>query len=101
MFFHVDDSHTIIPPEFHVLINELTLAADKWKQLGDQLQVPRYHLNSIQNQDNVENLSDVLEYWKNNGIAYTWQTMIKALQAPSVGHKTLARQLYMKYCLQQ
>lgn len=99
MFFHVDDTHAIIPPEFHVLINELTAAADKWKQLGDQLQVPRYHLNSIQNQDNVENLSEVLEYWKNNDIAYTWQAMITALQAPSVGHKALARQLYMKYCL--
>lgn len=99
LFIHVDNARTILPPEFHVLINELTPAADKWKHLGDQLQVPRSHLNSIQSQENIENLSKVLEYWMNNDIAYNWQAVITALQAPSVGHKTLARQLFLTYCI--
>ena len=99
MFIHVDDACTILHPEFHILVNELTPAADKYKQLGVQLQVPKHFLNSLQSQDNVQNLIEVLDYWKSNDIVYTWQAVIKALQEPSVGHKTLARKLYMKYCL--
>ena len=69
-----------------------------WNELGIQLDVPRHVLNSIirDNPTEARKLSEVLQYWLNNGEA-SWKVIIKALKRIG-GHKIIIEVIESEYC---
>ena len=68
------------------LMEELIETSHKWFEIGIYLKVPNYRLESIRiyNDDVVQRLYAVLEFWKNNPKPtkpYTWQTIVSCLRS--------------------
>ena len=82
-------------PEYYPLLNKLAVGAvDKWKEIGQALDIPMGQLNSVTTTDPILCYADVLNWWQRNGSPpYTWATIIDALRAPIVGEVQLAHEL--------
>ena len=68
-----------------------------WNELGIQLDVPKHVLNSISRDNPTEarKLSEVLQYWLNNG-EVSWKVIIKALKRID-GHKNIIEVIETEY----
>ena len=84
------------------LIKELIETSHKWFEIGIYLEVPNYHLESIRiyNDDVVQRLYAVLEFWKYNPKPtkpYIWQTIVSCLHSRIVSNKRLASKIEQQY----
>ena len=85
------------------LMEELTEISHKWFEIGIYLEVPNYHLQSIQtcnNDDVIQQLYAVLDFWKNNPKPtklYTWQTIVSCLHSCIVSDKILTSKIEQQY----
>ena len=84
------------------LMEELTDTSHKWFEIGIYLEVPNYRLQSIRtcNDDIVQRLYAVLEFWKNNPKPtkqYTWQTIVSCLRSRVVSNEHLASKIEQHY----
>ena len=86
-----------VPPSALKDLVELPVAAE-WKQLGLQLGVPLHRLRRIQaNNSNCpdfaqECLTDMFDWWLNNGHDKTYERLARALN--TIGKRGLARQFH-------
>ena len=86
-----------VPPSALKDLVELPVAAE-WKQLGLQLGVPLHRLRRIQaNNSNCpdfaqECLTDMFDWWLNNGHDKTYERLERALN--TIGKRELARQFH-------
>ena len=82
------------PPKVSVLLNKVAAeASDKWKKLGQQLDIEHHKLKTI-SKENDDILDCFAELWKRGGSPpYTWATIIDALRAKIVGEVQLAYEL--------
>ena len=85
------------PPKVSILLNKVAAkASNKWKKLGQQLDIEHHKLKTIsrENDDNLDCFAEVFELWKREGSPpYTWATIIDALRADIVGEVQLAYEL--------
>ena len=68
-----------------------------WNELGVQLDVPKHILNNIgkENPTEARKLSEVLNYWLNNGDA-NWKEIIEALRR--IGkHENIIKNIESEY----
>ena len=68
-----------------------------WHELGIYLEVPKHKLNNIgrENPTEARKLSEVLQYWLNNGEA-SWEMIIEALE--KIGdHANIIETIQLKY----
>ena len=84
-------------PKVSDLLNKVAAkASNKWKKLGQQLDIEHHQLKTIleENNDNLDCFAEVFELWKRKGSPpYTWATIIDALRADIVGEVQLAYEL--------
>ena len=81
------------PPKLKDLVDDLHDVASKWRAIGVQLEVHQPTLKAIDYEhrgDCNQAFSDMLDRWINNGPNVSWQTVVDALNACSVGEKALA-----------
>lgn len=91
--------------ELRDLMNKVgCLIPDKWKDIGIQLNISYHRLKDIQSEvaglpnRNQQAFYKVFHYWKTKKTSpYTWETIIKALEAPAVGENRLANDLKVKH----
>lgn len=84
-----------------VLMRELSNnAADKWRQIGIQLNISSSRLNSIDNKykDDIDKLSETLHLWLDNDSYKSWNILCDTLQSSPVNCSDLAESLRKKYC---
>ena len=84
------------------LMEELTETSHKWFEIGIYLEVPNYRLQSIRscNDDVIQRLYGVLDFWKNNPKPtkpYTWQTIVSSLRSRIVFDENLASKIKQRY----
>ena len=84
------------------LMEELTEISHKWFEIGIYLEVPNYRLQSIRscNDDVIQRLYAVLDFWKNNPKPtkpYTWQTIVSSLRSRIVSDENLASKIKQQY----
>ena len=74
-------------PELSDLMNEVAaVIPDKWQQVGIVLNMSDGDLASFVQLDSHKCFISVFTTWKNKQTSpYTWQTVVKALQSPTVG----------------
>ena len=88
--------------ELHLLVQELSAAKQKWKDIGRELDVKQDTLRDIRTKysdpgDSADCLRAMLsEKLKRQCI--TWKHIITILRTPYVGESNLAYQLETKYC---
>ena len=74
----------------------------KWFDIGLQLDVPKYQLSIIEADTTgvKKQLQAMLDYWMNNATdpLPSWEVLVDALKAPTVGESRLAKELEEKYC---
>lgn len=89
-FFFID-----CPPKLKDLVYELK--AVDWHDLGIQLDVPPHILKNIgkENPTEARKLSEVLQYWLNNGEAH-WKQIVKALKRIG-NHGNIIRTIESEY----
>ena len=86
-----------VPPSALKDLVKLPVAA-KWKQLGLQLGVPMHRLQQIQANNSSypdstqECLTDMFDWWLNNGRGKTYERLARALS--TIGKRELARQFH-------
>ena len=82
-------------PELKDLIYELK--GVDWHHLGVQLDVPTHTLHNIGRENPIEarRLSEVLQYWLNNGEA-SWKAIVKALKGIG-GHENIIKTIELEY----
>ena len=85
------------PPKVSVLLNRVAAKApNKWKKLGQQLDIEYQKLMTFprENDDSVDCFARVFDLWKRGGSPpYTWATIIDALRGDIVGEVQLAYEL--------
>ena len=83
------------PPKLKDLVYELK--AVDWHDLGIQLDVPPHILKNIgkENPTEARKLSEVLQYWLNNGEAH-WKEIVKALKRIG-NHGNIIRTIESEY----
>ena len=90
------------PLTLKTVFNALHSVSHKWFCIGLQLDVPVYHLNSIEaNQHNTQQqMCSMLEYWMNNATdpLPSWRVLVDALKAAAVGENRLSKKLLETYC---
>jgi hypothetical protein len=82
------------------LINELNTVVLKWLEIGIQLGIEFRILKSFELQHNKDPrrcLSEMLQYWLDGKACersrVNWETIIEALESPSINEEAVARQL--------
>ena len=83
------------------LLEELRVVAPKWWGLGIQLEVPVSTLSDIadKNDPNAEqSLNDMLREWMKQTKGVSWEAIVVALRARSVGEDLLATEIEMRHC---
>ena len=86
-----------VPPSGLKDLVKLPVAAE-WKQLGIQLGVPMHRLRRIQANNSSypdstqECLTDMFDWWLNNGRDKTYERLARALN--TIGKRELARQFH-------
>ena len=85
-------------PELSDLMNEVAaVIPDKWQQVGIVLNMSDGDLASFVQLDSQKCFISVFTTWKNKQTSpYTWQTVVKALQSPTVGENKLAKDINSK-----
>ena len=90
------------PLTLKTVFNALHSVSHKWFCIGLQLDVPVYHLNSIEaNQHNTQQqMCSMLEYWMNNATdpLPSWRVLVDALKAAAVSENRLSQDLEERYC---
>ena len=88
------------PPKLKELVDDLHDVASKWRAVGVQLEVPQATLMSVdydlRGDCDQRALSGMLDQWINNGCDVSWQTVVDALNARSVGEKALAEDIQQR-----
>lgn len=82
------------------LINELASVVAEYYTIGVQLGISVNKLQEFEENYSLVNrrFSAVISYWlKGNTEPVTWESLITALESPSVGEETLANELREKY----
>ena len=89
-----------VVPILKTLLNDLTPVGDKWRKIGIQLGIPNFKLRIFEKDDDP--LINSLDYWLhgNTDIPITWESVVAALESPSVGELGLAKELKEKYCME-
>ena len=84
------------------VFNALHSVSYKWSDIGLQLDVPAFQLNIIEADSTgvKKRLQAMLDYWMNNAVdpLPSWEVLVNALKAPTVGESRLARELEERYC---
>ena len=84
------------------VFNALHSVSYKWSDIGLQLDVPAFQLNIIEADSTgvKKRLQAMLDYWMNNAVdpLPSWEVLVNALKAPTVGESRLARDLEERYC---
>lgn len=82
------------------LINELSIIVHKWLEIGIQLEIELSTLKSFELQHNKDPrrcLSEMLQYWLDGKACersrVNWETIIEALESPSVDEGAFASRL--------
>ena len=78
-----------------------TIRAGKVVELGIQLGLSQDEIEATCTKDlgHFKQYMTMFNKWKHSGeIPYTWESLVKALKAPSVREMALARKLQRKYC---
>ena len=74
----------------------------KWFSIGLELDVAESRLKIIETdgQGVEERMRTMLDYWLNNAAATvpTWNVLVDALKAPTVGESRLAKELEERHC---
>ena len=88
------------PPKVSVLLNKVAAeASDKWKKLGQQLDIEHHKLKTI-SKENDDILDCFAELWKRGGSPpYTWATIIDALCQAVVPAFSTCQRLQQQLCL--
>ena len=75
-------------------------AADKWRQIGIQLNISSSRLNSIDSnyKKDIDKLSEILQLWLDNDSDKSWNMLCDILQSSPVYCSDLAESLRKKYC---
>ena len=83
------------------VLNALHSVSHKWSDIGLQLDVPKYQLTIIEADTTgvKQRLQAMLDYWMNNAVdpLPSWEVLVNALKAPSVGESRLAKELEERY----
>lgn len=86
-------------PTLRIVRNELHDARVKWYDIGLELEIEEGDLRSLRKQygDPSDALREMLSIWlkKTGG---SWEKIVEALKAKTVGEDTLAVALEKKYC---
>ena len=85
-------------PKQSDLLNKVAAkASDKWKKMGQQLEIEYHKLKTISREnpeDSLDCYAEMFELWRKCGSPpYTWATIIDALRADIVGEISLADDL--------
>jgi len=84
------------------VFNALHSVSHKWFNIGLQLDVPKSELKIIETDrpGSEERMRTMLDYWLDNAteLHQSWEVLINALKAPTVGENRLAKELEEKYC---
>ena len=85
-------------PELSDLMNEVAaVIPNKWQQVGIVLNVSDGDLSCFVQLDSQKCFISVFTTWRNKETSpYTWQTVVKALQSPTVGENKLAKDINSK-----
>ena len=85
------------PPKISDLMERVAAeASDKWKKLGQQLNIDHHKLKTISNENNdvLDCFAEVFDLWKRGeSPPFTWATIIDALRTKIVGEVQLAYEL--------
>ena len=89
----------------HILVNELNNIRSRWYDIGVQLRIPVGDLDSIRIElaahGNAAQLRGLLiEWFKGQGIATTWENLIQALCSAAMNESELALHVHLqaKFC---
>ena len=90
----------VVPTEAKLANDVITMIREgKAVSLGVQLGVPSKEIATLKDLGHFEQYMTMFNMWKHSGeMPYTWETLVKALKAPSVREMALARRLQRKYC---
>lgn len=105
-FLHPSTGIDESQPHLEDLMNQVAAQIpSKWRLVGIQLGLGDLMLNLIETNyrgtptECLSSFMQVLSLWKHRKTKpYTWETMINALQAESVGEECLAKMLAEKHC---
>ena len=72
----------------------------KWFTIGLELDVAESQLKVIETDGHgvQERMRTMLDYWLNNATVPSWNVLVDALKAPTVGESRLAKELEERYC---
>ena len=84
------------------MFSALHTVCHKWFNIGLQLDVPKSRLKIIETDrlGSEERMRTMLDYWINNATnpLPSWEVLVGALKAPTVGESRLAKELEERYC---
>ena len=91
--------------DLQAVVQDLSFAANKWRDIGAKLGLNELELNSIKSNQHLDCLRDVIFKWlylsdgwpPEMGITRRRASLIEALRSPSVGEMQLADRLTKKY----
>ena len=88
-------------------MNELSIVVDKWFEIGIQLEIKPHILKAFEQQHSKDPrrcLSEMLQYWLDGKACeasrVNWETIIEALESPSIGEAAFANLLRQNILLQ-
>ena len=88
-------------PSLPLLMDEVGNNTNKWKGIAVALDIPITYIERIyMDNNNVEEyFQSVFSQWEMQCTRpYTWDTLVKVLESPSVGESRLAGEIRRKYC---
>ena len=95
-------SYMYTEPNLRVLLNELHPVYYSWYNIGLQLSIPDYTLESVKQMylNPSDLMREMLVRWFRMAVdpRPTWEAVVTALRSPSVDAQHLAEQLESKYC---
>ena len=89
-----------VVPTLKTLLNDLTPVNHKWHRICIQLGIPNNKLREFEK--NGDPLVASLDYWLNGNtdVPITWESVVAALESPSVGELGQAKVLKKKYWME-
>ena len=82
-------------PDKDVLLNLLADIKHLWHEIGLALQVPDEEIEGLrqENLSNIIKLSKILQYWINQCVDVTWQSIITAVRSKIVGKTQISQEI--------
>ena len=84
-----------------LVLEELGSVAEKWFEIGTQLNVPQSQLRQFEqhhsNKAPTRLLNEVIYYWIKNGENVSWECIITALKSDYIQERGLAEKLTKKF----